>query len=64
MSSELPRDMDSVVSLKDSASDIYKKKPIEVTEKSDVLVPGILPELGINFLKYILISANIHICIC
>lgn len=45
MSSELPRDMDSVVSLKDSASDIYKKKPIEVTEKSDVLVPGILPEL-------------------
>jgi hypothetical protein len=45
MSSELPRDTDSVASSRDSESDIYKKKPIEVIEKSDVLVLGILPEL-------------------
>jgi hypothetical protein len=33
------------VLLKDSVLDTYKKKPIEVGEKLDVLEDGILPEL-------------------
>lgn len=36
-----------LVLLKDSVSNIYKKKHIEVIEESDVLEDGILPELDL-----------------
>ena len=45
MSLESPKDTDSVESLKDSASDTYKKKLIEDTEKLVALALGILQEL-------------------
>jgi hypothetical protein len=42
---ELPEVKELLELLKDSVLDINKKKPIEVTEESDVLEPGIHQEL-------------------
>jgi len=43
--SEQPEDTEIRVSLKDLVSNIYKKKPTEVTEESDVSEDGIQQEL-------------------
>jgi hypothetical protein len=59
MSSESPKDTDSVESLKDSALDTYKKKLIEDTEKLVALVLGILQELGPNYLIFYFFKYNI-----
>lgn len=47
MLSELPEVKVTLVSLKDSELNTYKKNPTEVTEKSDVLEDGTLLELDI-----------------